>query len=126
LDEQRRLRSAIKEILPKLKASSQSLGKTMEDVRLMLGLSQEEIVYLLSLLEKTDFGSLHYTRGNTDIRFLSLPGGNSKYCEITLVVEVKDGDITNTIKYILPRDIIRSAKKKSLGVNDGAKEQDKA
>jgi hypothetical protein len=86
----------------------------MEDVRLMLGLSQEELAHVLLLLEKTDFGSLHYTRGNTDIRFLSLPEGNSKYSEITLVVEVRDGDITNTIKYNLPRAFIRSAKRKSL------------
>ena len=109
--------------MPKLKASSQSLSKTMEDVRLMLSLSQEELAHLLSLLEKTDFGSLHYTRGNTDIRFLSLPEG--KYSEITLVVEVKDGDITSTIKYTLPRAFIRLAKKKSLGVNARSNEQDK-
>jgi hypothetical protein len=46
-----------KEILPKLTAPSQNIGKIMEDVQLMLSLSQEEVANLLSLLEKSgDFG----------------------------------------------------------------------
>lgn len=57
-----------KEIMPKLTLSSQSIGKMMENVRLILGFCQEELAHLLSLLEKANFGSLHYTRGNTDIR----------------------------------------------------------
>jgi hypothetical protein len=87
----------------------------MEDVRLLLGLSQEEVAHVLSLLEKTDFGSLHYTRGNTDIRFQSLRSDHSKYSDIILEVAVREGDITNTIKYNLPRAFIRLAKRKSLG-----------
>jgi hypothetical protein len=55
--------------LPELKAPPQSISRMLEDVQLILGLSQEEVVQLLSILEKADFGSLHFFRGNTNIRF---------------------------------------------------------
>lgn len=60
MDEKRRLGRTPKEISPKLEAPSQSIGKIMEDVRLMLGLSQEEVAHFLSLLEKADFGKLDF------------------------------------------------------------------
>ena len=102
-----------KEISPKRKASSQSIGKMMEDVQLMLGLSQEEVAYLLSLLEKADFGELHFFRGNTNIRFAKiLPEG--KYGKITLKVNIEDGDIRSTNVFTIPRAFIRLAKKESL------------
>lgn len=80
----------------------------------MLGLSQEEVAQLLSLLEKTDFGKLEFFRGNTYIRFRKLlPWG--KYSKITLIVDVDQGDITHTTKRTIPRAFIRLAKRKSLG-----------
>jgi len=104
-----------KEILPKLNASSQSIGKMLEDVRLLLGLSQEEVADVLSLLEKVDIGSLHFTRGNTDIRFQSYRSDHSNCSDISLELEVREDDITRTIKYSLPRAFIRLAKRRSLG-----------
>jgi hypothetical protein len=99
---------------PKLKASSQSIGKMMEDVQLILGLSQEEVAHLLSLLEKADFGNLHFFRGNTNIIFRkTLPEG--KCSKITLKVNIEDGDIRSTNEYSVPRVFICLAKRKSLG-----------
>jgi hypothetical protein len=112
LDGKRRLGRIPIETMPKLKASFQSLGKMMEDVRLMLGLSQEEAVHLLSLLEKADFGSLHFFRGNINIKFDKiLPEG--KYSKIRLTVNIEDGDIRSTNVYTVPRAFVRLAKRKS-------------
>jgi hypothetical protein len=83
----------------------------MEDVQLMLGLNQEELAHLLSLLEKADFGSLHFFRGNTNIMFRKLlPTG--KYSKITLIVNVENGDITNATKLTVPSALIRLIKRK--------------
>lgn len=90
----------------------------MKDVQLILGLSQEEVAHLLSLLEKADFGKLEFFRGNTYIRFRKLlPWGILS--KITLIVDVEDGDITHTNEYIVPGAFIHSVTKKSLGVNAG-------
>ena len=110
----RRLGRTPKEISSELKAPSQSIGKMMEDVQLMLGLSQEEVAHLLSLLEKADFGSLDFFRGNTYIRFGKLPP-DEKYSKIILKVHIIDGGISSTNQYIVPRAFIRVAKRKSLG-----------
>ncbi len=112
MDEQRRLGKTAKEILPNLEVCSQSLDKIMEDARLMLGLSQEEVVHLLSLLEKSDFGMLHFFRGNIDIRFDKLfPKG--KNSGITLKVGVEDGDGNRSSnEYAVQRAFIRFAKEK--------------
>ncbi|MGA3059631.1 MAG: hypothetical protein ABSD92_04605 [Candidatus Bathyarchaeia archaeon] len=111
----RRLGRTPKEISSELKAPSQSIGKMMEDVQLMLGLSQEEVAQLLSLLEKTDFAAVHFFRGNTDISFRKiLPWG--KLSKIILQVGATDGDGNrSTSKYTVPRAFIRLAKRKSLG-----------
>jgi len=87
----------------------------MEDVKMILGLSLEEITHLLSLLEKADFGMLHFFRGNTDISFRKiLPWG--KLSKIILQVGATDGDGNrSTSKYTVPRAFIRLAKRKSLG-----------
>lgn len=85
----------------------------MEDVQLMLGLSQEEVTYLLLLLEKADFGNLDFFRGNTYIRFGKLTL-DEKYSKITLKVNIEDGDIRSTNQYTVPRAFIRLAKRKSL------------
>ena len=109
----KRLGRIPKEILPTLKASFQSIGRMMEDVQLMLGLSQEEAAHLISLLEKADFGNLHFFRGNTNIRFAKvLPWG--KYSKITLQVKIEDGNIRSTTEYTIPRAFIRLARRKSL------------
>lgn len=115
MEVKRKLGKMPKEILPKLEAPSQSIGKMMEDVQLILGLSQEEVVQLLSLLEKADFGMLHFFRGNTDIYFrkLLLEGKCSK---ITLEMSLEDGDGNrSTNKCTVNRTFIRLAKRKSLG-----------
>lgn len=81
----------LKEILPKLSASPHSAIKMLEDIRMLLGLSQEEVAYILSLLEKADFGMLHFFRGNTDIYFRKLlPEG--KCSKITIEMSLEDGD----------------------------------
>lgn len=86
----------------------------MEDVQLILGLSQEEITHLLSLLEKADFGSLHFFRGNANIRFDKiLPEG--KYSKTRLKVNVEDGDLRSNNVYTVPRAFMQLEKRKSLG-----------
>ncbi|MGA2681471.1 MAG: hypothetical protein ABSF44_06690 [Candidatus Bathyarchaeia archaeon] len=106
-----------KEILPNLKVPSQNISKLMEDAQLMLGLSQEEVAHLLSLLEKADFGMLHFFRGNTDIYFRKLlPDG--KCSKITMQMSFEDGDGNrSTNRCTVPRTFIRSAERKSLGSN---------
>jgi hypothetical protein len=115
LDEKQRLAKTPKEILPELNVPSQSISKMMEDVKMMLGLSLEEITHLLSLLEKADFGMLHFFRGNTDIYFRKLlPWG--KLSKITIEVGLEDGDGNrSTNKYTVQRAFIRLAKRKSFG-----------
>lgn len=103
-----------KNILPKLNASSKSISKTLEDIRLLLGLSEEEVATALSLLEKVDVGNLHFTRGNTDIRFQSYRSERSNCSDISVELEVREDDITRTIKYSLPRAIIRLAKRNKI------------
>jgi hypothetical protein len=107
----RRLGRTPRRILPKLKASSQSIGEMMEDVRLLLGLSQEELVSALSFLEKVDYGSLHFTRGNTNIRFQSSSSDRSIYSDISIEVEVKEDEVKRTVEYNIPRSILRLLKK---------------
>jgi hypothetical protein len=105
------------ETVPKFRPSSQSISAIIKDVQLMLDLSPGELTDLLSILEKADFGTLHFFRGNTNIIFRKLlPTG--KYSKIYLLVNVQTGDATNTANFIIPRSFIRSAKKKSLGANN--------
>ncbi len=102
-----------KEIVPKLKALTQSIDKMMEDVQLMLGLSQKEVAHLLLLLEKADFGHLAFFRGNIYLRFQK-EDPLEKYSRITLIVEIVDSDIPNRTEYTIPRGFIRLAKRKNL------------
>jgi hypothetical protein len=50
---------------PKFGTIYQSKSKMLEDVRLLLGLTQEELVSALNLLEKVDYGSLLFDRDST-------------------------------------------------------------
>lgn len=95
------------QILPKFNTTCQSISKMLEDVRLLLGLSQEELVSALSLLEKVDFGSLHFTRGNTDIRFCSSSSVHSICSDISIEVEVKEEDVKHTVEYHISRSVMR-------------------
>ena len=98
--------------MPELKAPPQTINKIMVDVRQILGLSQEEVAYLLYLLEKADFGHLAFVRGSTYIRFGKL-NIDEKDFKITLTVSMEYGAVRN--EYTVPRTFIRLANRKSLG-----------
>lgn len=84
----------------------QSISKILEDAQLILGLSPEEITNLLSLLEKSDFGSLDFFRGKTYITFRKImPEG--KHSKITVKVKVDD---ERNDEFIIPRVFLRSVK----------------
>ena len=94
-------------------SSLQGMWKLLEDTRLLLGLTPEELVATIALLEKTDCGSLWFTRGNRDIRFQSTRSDRSCYSDISLELETKEEDYTSTIKYNLPRTLLRLVKRKN-------------
>jgi hypothetical protein len=87
----------------------QSIGKILEDVQLILGLSQQEIVNLLSVLDKADFGSLDFFRGKTYIKFQKImPEG--KHSRITLKVNIDEGSGESNNEFTVPRAFLHSAK----------------
>ena len=106
-----------KSIVPKLSSSPQNIGKALEEIRLLLGLNPEELGASLSLLEKVDSVSLLFTRGNTDIRFTSYRLDSSSKSNISVEFEVKEDDNSFTIKYALPRMLVRLIKKNCLSNN---------
>jgi hypothetical protein len=106
------------ELLPKISASSQGFIKLLEDIRLLLGLSQEEMHGTLSLLEKADWGSLRFSRGNIDIRFESYRLERLNSNEISVELEVKEEDLTRSVKYNIPRAYLRLVKKKTKSSHD--------
>lgn len=73
----------------------------------MLSLSQEELISALSLMEKVDYGRLHFTRGNTEIRFYSSSSFHSIYSDVSIEVEVKEDDVKHTVEYYIPRSVMR-------------------
>lgn len=107
----------LKEILPKLSASPHSAIKILEDIRLLLGLSQQEIVSALLLLEKADLGSLHFSRGNTEIRFDSMHSDRLNCSDICIELEVREEDLIRSVKYNIPRTYMRLVKRKSFASN---------
>ena len=89
----------------------QSKSKMLEDVRLLLGLSQEELVSALSLLEKADYGSLQFVRGNTNIRFQSSSSTRSIYSDISVEIELQEDGVKHTVEYQIPRSVLRLLKR---------------
>jgi hypothetical protein len=84
----------------------------LEDIQVFLGLTHEELAAFLSLLEKTDSGSLLFTRENIDIRFDSFRSYRSSYSEISMELEVREDECTRKVKYSLPRSFICKIKRK--------------
>ncbi len=83
----------------------------LEEVRLLLGLTQEELASILMLLEKVDYGSLHFERGNTNIRFQSSWSTRSIYSDVIVEVEVKDDNVKHSIEYQIPRSVLKLLKR---------------
>ncbi len=102
---------------PKFGAIYQSKSKMLEDVRLLLGLTQEELVSALTLLEKVDYGSLQFDRDSTSIRFQSSSSTHSIYSDISVEVQLKEDDVKHTVEYQIPRSmlkILRRTKKNKI------------
>ncbi len=103
----------------------QSKSKMLEDVRLLLGLSREELVSTLTLLEKADYGSLQFARGRTGIRFQSFPSTHSVYSDVSVEIESAGEGVKQTVEYQIPRSVLklfRRAKKDKVqdGLNSKA------
>jgi hypothetical protein len=98
-------------VLPRFNTCYQSVSKTLEDIRLLLGLDQEELVSALSLLERADHGSLYFTQGNTQIRFQSSPSLHSMYSDISVDVEVREEEVKHTVEYHIPRSVLSFLKR---------------
>jgi hypothetical protein len=106
--------------MPWLKASSQRIDLIMEDVQLLFGISQEEATNIITCIKSPNIDSVHFTRGNTDLRFQKLP--SERHREIILMVEGRAGGILTNEKYVLPQALKRSIKKKNWSGNSRIKE----
>jgi hypothetical protein len=85
----------------------QSKSKMLEDIRLLLGLTPEELVSALTLLEKVDYGSLQFDRDNTSIRFQSSSSTHSIHSDISVEVQLKEDDVKHTVEYQIPRSMLK-------------------
>ena len=100
------------EIMPKFTGSKQNANKLLEDIRLLTGLSQEEMAEAFLLLDKADMGSLHFDRGNTDIRFESMRVDRLNRNDICVKLEVREDGFTRSVEYNIPSAYIRLLKRK--------------
>lgn len=94
-------------VLTKFNTTWQSISKMLEDIRVLLGLSQEEFTSVLSLLEKVDFGSLDFRRGSTKITFYCSSSVDSTYSGISIEIQVGEGDVKQTVEYDIPMSILQ-------------------
>lgn len=77
----------------------------LEEVRKMLGLSENQLDFLLALLAKADDGHLHFHVGNVCVDFFNRSFDEK---EIVLDIEVEKGNIAHSVKYLLktqPKDV---------------------
>lgn len=70
----------------------------LEEVRKILGLSENQLNFLLALLAKADDGHLHFHVGNVCIDFFNRSFDEK---EIVLDIEVEKGNMARSAKYLL-------------------------
>jgi hypothetical protein len=111
---------ALSKKLQQIFHTNQSVSQTLDDIQMLLSLSNEEFLTALSLLEKADFGSLSFTRNNTDIRFQSSASVVSQFNQITVEVTVKESEVKRTIEFEVPKAVLRvlrrAKKRKTAGL----------
>jgi len=76
----------------------------LEEVRKLLGLSENQLDFLLALLGKADDGYLHFHVGNVCVDFFNR---SSDEKEMVLEIDVENGNMTHSLKYLLktqPKD----------------------
>jgi len=73
-------------------------------------MTESEMAMFLSLLDKADHANLLFSRGNTEIRFSS-DRFDSK-SSISMELEIAAEDTKLTMRYALPREVLRSVKKR--------------
>ena len=98
---------------PLVTASSKDLITFLDDIRIALGLSQQQMNTLILLLQKANRAHIHFHIGNMDILFGNSPSEDSDDKEITVEVRTSQKNYANTISYKIPQVYLHSVKTKS-------------
>jgi hypothetical protein len=98
---------------PLVTASTKDIITFLDDIRIALGLSQQQMDTVILLLMKAEGADLHFRVGNMDISFGSYPSEDSDDKEITVEMCTSQKNYANTITYNIPQVYIHSVKKKS-------------
>ena len=94
-------------------ASTKNIITFLDDIRIALCLSQQQMNTVILLLEKAKGAHLHFRIGNMDILFGSNPSEDSDDKEITVEVRTSQKNYANTISYKIPQVYLHSVKEKS-------------
>ena len=98
---------------PLVTASSKDIITFLDEVRIALGLSQQQMDTLILLLAKANGAYLQFRMGNMDILFGSDSLEDLDDKEITVEMYTSQKNYANTISYKIPRVYLHSVKKKS-------------
>jgi hypothetical protein len=99
---------------PLVTASTKDIITFLDDVRVALGLNQQQMDTVILLLMKAEGANLHFSIGNVDISFGSyLSGDLDDTKEITVERCITQENYANTISYKIPQVYLRSVRKKS-------------
>jgi len=94
-------------------ASTKDIITFLDDIRIALGLSQQQMNTVILLLAKAEVAHLHFRIGNMDINFGSYQSDDSDGKEITVETCTCQKNYANAISYKIPQVYIHSVKKKS-------------
>ena len=98
---------------PLVTASTKDIITFLDEVRIALGLSQQQMDTVILLLMKAEGAHLHFRVGNMDILFGSNPPEESGDKEISVEMCTSQKNYANTISYKIPQAYIHSVTKKS-------------
>jgi len=98
---------------PLATASSKDIITFLDDVRIVLGLSQRQMDSLVLLLTKADGAHLDFHLGNVDIFFCSDVSEDSGDKEIIVGMCTSQKNCANTISYKIPQAYLHHVTKEN-------------
>jgi hypothetical protein len=101
------------EKFPLVTASTKDIITFLDDIRIALCFSQQQMDTVILLLMKAEEAILRFSIGNMDISFGSYPSEDSDDKEITVEMCTSQKNYANTIMYRIPQVYLHSVKKKS-------------
>ena len=98
---------------PLVTASTKDIITFLDEVRIALGFSQQQMDNVILLLMKAEGVHLHFRMGNMHIGFGSDSLDDSDGKEITVEMCTTQKNYANTISYKIPQAYLHSVKKNS-------------